>query len=266
MQIAEIPISAITISEANTRKDMEAGTEDAGPSSLADSIREQGLLSPVTVQRLAGGGYSLIAGQRRLLACKQLGWKSIPAIIRDVKDDTDATVISLVENVHRADMNPIDKAAAFEKIYVKLKDYGKVAATTGLTAATVRKYISLLRLAPTIRDRLSTHEGPAGIGTLSRIAEDFDEDEQEEVLDKVGGFKQDIQLEIIKRSGGDLDKVASLREEALEGAFDTKVCKGLDDCDFIPEELIPTVRDAVRAFKTNGDSRAFKDIVRKLKR
>jgi ParB family chromosome partitioning protein len=80
---------------------------------LALSIREKGLLSPITVLKNYDGTFDLIVGQRRFLACKQLGWKTIPAIIREEMDDTDATVSSLVENVHRADMSPIDKARAY---------------------------------------------------------------------------------------------------------------------------------------------------------
>lgn len=266
MEIKEIKMKEIQLSEYNTRKDLNAGTEDAGIEDLANSIKEKGLLNPIIVRKMADGGYELIAGQRRFLACQKLGWESIPAIVRAVADDTDATIISLVENVHRADMNPIDKARAYQKIYEKYEDITKVAKETGVSVSTIKKYLTLLNLAPSIQEKLTTAEGPAGISTLAKIAETFDREDQEEVLDKIGGFKQQIQLEIIKRSGGDLEKLDELREQALEGAFDTKHCRGLDECQFIPEELIGPVKEAIKKFEEDGDIKSFKDVVKKMRR
>jgi len=71
---------------------------------------------------------------------------------------------------------------------------------------------------------------------------------------------------MIKRSGGDVDKLEDLRKQALEGAFDTHLCRGLDECPFIPQELLEPVKDAIKKFKEEGDKQSFKDIVKKLKR
>jgi len=263
MEVKEIRMADVRLSEFNIRKDLEAGTEDAGLDELAESIEEKGLLNPLIVRKLDERTYELIAGQRRFLACKRLEWKRVPAIIRDVADDTDATILSLIENVHRADLNPIDKARAYKSIHDKYSDYSKVAKNTGVSVATVKKYIALLKLAPSIQNRLSTAEGAAGTGTLSKVAETFAQEEQEEVLDRIGGFKQPIQLEIIRRSGGDVKKLEELREHALEGAFDTHLCKGIDECTFIPPRLREPVKDAVKAFEAR---QSFRDVVKKLKR
>jgi len=265
MEVKDIKLSAIQLSESNTRKDLAAGTEDAGLDELANSIKEKGLLNPIIVRRNSDGSYSLIAGQRRFLACQKLGWETIPAIIREITDDTDATIISLIENVHRADMNPIDKARAFQKIYEKYMDYNKVVRETGVSVSTIKKYQTLLNLAPSIQEKLTTAEGPAGIGTLSKLAETFTPDKQEEVLERIGGFKQQVQLEIIKRSGGDVGKLEDLRVRALEGAFDTHLCRSLNDCQFIPKELIEPVKEAIKNFNEKGGTNSFEDIVRKLK-
>jgi len=265
MEVKEIKMSEIRLSEYNTRKDLEAGTEDASLDDLANSIREKGLLNPITVRRKDDKTYELVAGQRRFLACQKLGLKTITAIIRNITDDTDATIISLIENVHRADMNPIDKARAYQRIFDKYKDLKMVAKETGVSISTVRKYLKLLNLTPSIQEKLSTADGPAGIGALARIADTFPPEKQEEVLEKIGGFKQQIQLEIIKRSGGDLSKLEGLREQALEGAFDTKPCKGLDDCPFIPKELISPIKTAIKEFEETKNKESFKDVVRNLK-
>ena len=119
MEVKEIDISLIRVSESNVRKDLTAGTEDTDIDDLAKSIADQGLLSPITVLKSPDGGYDLIIGQRRYLACKRLGLTRIPAIVRDSIEGTDAVVLSLIENVHRADVSPMDKARAYEKIFEK---------------------------------------------------------------------------------------------------------------------------------------------------
>lgn len=235
MELREINLNDITVSEFNTRKDLQAGTEDASLGDLANSIRENGLLNPITVMSSADGRYDLIAGQRRFLACRRIGLETIPAIIRDELDDTDATIISLVENVHRADMNPVDKARAYQKIHERYWDYQRVAKETGVSVPTVRRYLSLLKLAPSIQEKLSTAEGPAGVGTLSKLAETFPQAQQEQALDEIGGFKQSVQLELLKRSDGNLRKLSGLKDQAMEGAFDVRMCRdGL--CFAMPDE------------------------------
>jgi len=265
MDVKEIRLADIRLSEFNIRKDLSAGTEDAGLGELAESIKEKGLLNPLIVRRCSDGTHELIAGQRRFLACQRLGWETVPAIIRDVTDDTDATILSLIENVHRADLSPIDKARAYQTIYDTYGDYGRVAKESGVSVSTVRKYMALLRLAPSIQERLTTAEGPAGIEALSKVAQAFAPEVQEQVLDRIGGFKQQIQLEMLKRSGGDLGTLEHLREQALEGAFDTHLCKGLDNCPYIPRELLEPVKKAIEEFKREGNTQAFKETVRKLR-
>jgi len=70
---------------------------------------------------------------------------------------------------------------------------------------------------------------------------------------------------MIKRSGGDLLKLEELREQALEGAFDTRLCKGLEDCLFIPKELIQSIKTAIREFREAGSAENL-NIVKKLRR
>jgi ParB family chromosome partitioning protein len=266
MEVKDVKMNLINVSSFNTRKDLGAGTEDTSLDDLANSIKEKGLLSPITVQRRDDGTYDLIVGQRRFLACKKLGWDVIPSIVREKMDDTDATIISLIENVHRADMSPIDKAKAYQKIYEKYKDYDKVERETGVSISTIRKYLTLLNLAPSIQEKLTTSEGPAGIGTLSKLAETFSSPkDQERVLEAIGGFKQTVQLEIIKKSGGNLEKIQGLREDALEGAFDTFICHGIEDCNFIPKNLREPIMELIKRSKKKGRGLSFKELVKSLK-
>jgi ParB family chromosome partitioning protein len=99
MEVKDIEMSKIVVSKQNARKDLSAGNEEANLDDLANSIKEKGLLSPITVVQ-KGDLYELIVGQRRYLACKKLGYQKIAAIIRDETDDTDYLAISLIENIH----------------------------------------------------------------------------------------------------------------------------------------------------------------------
>jgi len=237
-----------------------AGTEEASLDDLANSIREKGLLSPIMVRKIKNGKYDLVVGQRRFLACKKIGLQTIHSIIRDELNDTDATIISLIENVQRADMNPLDKAKAYKIIYEKYKDYKKVAKETGVSVSTIKKYLTLLNLASTLQEKLTTAEGPAGVGALSKLAETFSPNEQEVAYEKISGFKQSIQLEILKRSEGDLTQLSGLQDEAMEGAFDTRMCtEGL--CFKMPEDF----KERIKKILEEEEVRSLKEIVKKLK-
>lgn len=113
MEAINLPLDQIDLSEHNVRKNLIDGEADSGISDLANSIERQGLLNPIIVFRKPNGRYSLIAGQRRFLAMRQLGRQTIEATVRANVPEGEATAISLIENVHRADMNPRDKAVCF---------------------------------------------------------------------------------------------------------------------------------------------------------
>ena len=190
-----------------------------------------------TYARARQENYELIAGQRRFLACQLLGWETIPSLIRSDVSDIDARIISLIENVHRADLHPLDKGRAYNQIYDIFSTYSRVSKETGVSQSTVKRYMSLLKLAPSIQGLLTTSDGPAGICTLSLLADLFsDFDDQEYVLERIGRFKQQVQLEILKRSNGDISKIEALVEQALGGCFNVMICRGLKTCPYIPDE------------------------------
>ncbi len=144
--ILEIPMAKLQVSSPNTRKDLQAGQEDAGIDELAEDIKAKGLINPLTVRPLDDGTYEVVAGQRRFLACKKAGLDAVPCRFMADLTDTDAVVISLTENVQRADMNPTDKAKAFSDLLSRLGSVAEVAKRTGLLYPTVQKYIRLLDL------------------------------------------------------------------------------------------------------------------------
>jgi ParB family chromosome partitioning protein len=234
---ANLPLASLFVSRLNTRRDLTAGQEDSGIDELASSIREKGLLQPITVRPTPDGRYEVVVGQRRFLACQKAGYDPVPCLVRDDLDDTDAVTLSLVENVHRADMNPLDKARALKLLYDRYQSYARVAKETSWSETTIRRYISLLELPPQIQDKINTSQGPAGVGALARLASTFSGEEAVQVYEKISGFKQSIQEEILKRSGGDATKIDLLVSQALEGAFDVRMCGGRFKCEIIKDIL-----------------------------
>jgi len=240
MRQIDIPLEKLVVSDLNTRKDLRAGQEDSGVDELAASIAQSGLLSPPIVRPM-NGNYEVLVGQRRLLACRSLGWNSIPCWVRDDLDDADAVTISLVENVHRADMHPLDKARALKTLYDRYQSYERVAKESAWSVSTIRKYIQLLSLPEELQNRLTTAQGPAGVGALARLATTFSGADAIDVFNKISGFKQSIQDEILKRSAGDISTIDRLVAEAQEGAFNVRRCGGAYGCEIIRDVIEGTV-------------------------
>ncbi|KPK42670.1 MAG: hypothetical protein AMJ78_01640 [Omnitrophica WOR_2 bacterium SM23_29] len=119
------------------------------------SIKEKGVIQPVVV-RPKGNGYELIAGERRLRAAKELGFSQLPAVIKDVKDD-EALEISLIENIQRQDLNPIEEAQAYQRLIDEFSlNQEQVAQKVGRDRASISNTLRLLRLPEKIKDEIYT--------------------------------------------------------------------------------------------------------------
>jgi ParB/RepB/Spo0J family partition protein len=237
MRTTSIPLSQLFVSSLNVRKALDAGEEDTGLDELAASIREKGLLSPPTVRPCVDGRYEFLVGQRRYMACKLIQLDPVPCVVREGLSDAEAISLSLIENVHRADIHPIDKARAFEALHARYGSYEKIAKEASCSIATIRKYLKLLELPPVLQERIGTVDGPAGISALSRLATTFKGDEAVAAFNEIRGFNQRVQEEILKRSGGDFNRLPSLVEEAQEGVFDIRRCGGNLGCALIRDML-----------------------------
>lgn len=237
MRYEQIPISELIVSNLNARKDLQAGQEDSGIAELAASIREKGLLSPLVVRQVSEGRFEVLAGQRRFRACQQIGFDRVPCLVRDNVEDSEAVALSFIENVHRADMNPLDKAKALKALFERYGSYERAAKETAWSVTTVRKYIRLLDLPEELQLTIGTSEGPGGVAALAKLATTFSGNQAIEVYEKISGFKRSIQEEILKRSGGDISRVGDLVEQAMEGAFDARFCGGTFRCEIIREVI-----------------------------
>jgi len=195
MEITEIEISKLGLSEFNVRKNLEVSALD----NLANSIKENGLLQPILVKIKNKTKFELIAGQRRLLACKKLGWEKIPAIIFEKVDDRKALTLSTVENLQRVDLNPIEKMNAFLAIYQMFnKDIKAVAKATSYSESRIRIYLNLRGLSQSIKDGVMKGEILEGVKTLETLAKYVKEEEHQEVLGEIKGANQKERVEYIK--------------------------------------------------------------------
>lgn len=122
---------------------------------LQESLQVNGLLQPITVRRNPGkNGFELIAGERRLRAAKTLGWKEIPAIIKEIDDKTLLT-LALVENLQRTDLNPIEEGEGYSRLS---RDFGltqqQIAETVGKDRTTIANMLRVLQLPEEVRTLL----------------------------------------------------------------------------------------------------------------
>lgn len=139
-----IPIESIS---PNPRQPRQRFDEES-LAELAASIRESGLLQPVVVRRVDGARYELIAGERRLRACRLARLREVPAIVRDATD-RDGLALAIVENVHRADLDPIEEAQAYRALIEEFSlTQAEVARRVGRSRPAVANALRLLQLPP----------------------------------------------------------------------------------------------------------------------
>jgi ParB family transcriptional regulator, chromosome partitioning protein len=150
----EIPIDQIDRNPFQTRSQLN---EDQ-LSELAASIIANGVVQPILVRPLAAGRYQLIAGERRWRASQLAGKTTIPAILRQVSDEQ-AMEITIVENLQRADLNPMEQARAFDRLSREFHmTQEQMATRTGKDRASVANFLRLLRLPVTVQTRVEAGE------------------------------------------------------------------------------------------------------------
>lgn len=146
-ELRQVPIDLIQRGRFQPRRDMDP----AALQELADSIRQQGVMQPVVIRPIAEGRYELIAGERRWRATQMADLDSIPAIIRDVPDET-AIAMALIENIQRENLNPIEEAFALQRLQ---EEFGltqaQVAEAVGKSRTTITNLLRLIGLTEDVR-------------------------------------------------------------------------------------------------------------------
>jgi ParB family chromosome partitioning protein len=148
--VQALPIHLIVAGKYQPRQ----GFDQKALEELAESIQNHGLLQPIVVRR-AAIGYELIVGERRLRACKNLGWEVIPAIVRDV-EDREAAELALIENVQRSDLHVFEVAEGYDRLLTEFElTQEELAKRLGISQANIANKIRLLKLPQEVREIIS---------------------------------------------------------------------------------------------------------------
>lgn len=149
---ALIEITKVRPNRYQPRQDFDAGALEE----LTRSIREKGVIQPITVRRVEGG-YELIAGERRVRASIEAGLTMIPAYILDLEQDTDMLELALIENVQRENLNPIEVALGYQRLIEECHlTQEEVAAKVGKDRTTITNFLRLLKLSEPVQEALRT--------------------------------------------------------------------------------------------------------------
>ena len=153
-----VPISMVESCSSQPRKYFD----EAALSDLADSIREHGIIQPLTVRKLSSGYYQIIAGERRWRAARLAGLSEVPVIVMEA-DDRKAAELAMIENLQREDLNPMEEAAGYQSL---IENYHmtqeEAAQRVGKSRSAVANAMRLLSLCPAVRAMVEKGELSAG--------------------------------------------------------------------------------------------------------
>lgn len=168
-KLINLPVGAIHPNAYQPRTHFDQGEL----ASLCDSIKRNGLLQPVTVRKREDGYYELIAGERRLRACKMAGLTKIPCVVMQM-DDRQSAILGLVENVQRQDLNFFEEAESLNTLMIEWgATQSELAERIGKSPSTIANKLRLLRLSADQRTRiLSAGLGERHARALLRIEEE----------------------------------------------------------------------------------------------
>ena len=224
----EIPIDSIDPNPYQTRRRInETALEE-----LAESIRASGVVQPVVLRPAANGRYQLVAGERRWHASKRAGKTTIPAVIRQISNEQ-AMEITIIENLQREDLNPVEQARAFERLS---REFGmtqeQIAARTGKDRASIANFIRLLKLPEEVQNALEA-------GTLS-----FGHGK---VLLALAGFPEHMERAVREI----IEKQLSVRqtEDLVARLLNPQVAEQKQEKSVVP--IDPNVREAQRSLESS---------------
>ncbi|MDE5753296.1 MAG: ParB/RepB/Spo0J family partition protein [Oscillospiraceae bacterium] len=157
---AKVPTKrTLRISEIEPdRKQPRKYFDSTAISELANSIRVHGILQPILVRPLPGGGYQIVAGERRWRAAKIAGLEEVPVVIRELTE-METAQIALIENLQREDLNPIEEALAFQRLQEEFHmTQEEIARAVGCSRSTITNILRLLRLPQRIQDMIMNNQ------------------------------------------------------------------------------------------------------------
>ena len=179
--------------------------EDARLDELAQSIKANGVIQPIVVRKV-DGGYRIIAGERRWRAAQRAGLTRVPVVIKEVAAGSDAQLLemALIENIQREDLNPIDQAAAYERLSTDFQmTQEEIAAAVGKDRSSVANHMRLLKLPEEVRAEVST--GRLSMGHARALVGITDEASQRHIAREVIARNLSVRETeaMVKRVGAD---------------------------------------------------------------
>ncbi|MFJ1972671.1 ParB/RepB/Spo0J family partition protein [Streptomyces sp. NPDC087903] len=281
---AELPLDSIT---PNPRQPREVFDEDA-LQELVTSIQEVGLLQPVVVRQIGPARYELIMGERRWRACREAGLDAIPAIVRATEDEK-LLLDALLENLHRAQLNPLEEAAAYDQL---LKDFNcthdQLADRIGRSRPQVSNTLRLLKLSLSVQRRVAAGVLSAGHARALLSVDDSEEQDRlahrivaeglsvravEEIVTLMGSRPQSAQRSKGPRAGALVSPALTDLATRLSDRFETRVKvdlgqrKGkitvefasMEDLERILSSLAPGEGPVLQRSLLDGDSEETED-------
>lgn len=150
-ELQHLPLEIIQRGKYQPRRDMDPQSLEE----LAQSIKAQGVMQPIVVRPIGKGRYEIIAGERRWRASQQAGLDKIPALVRDIPDQT-AIALALIENIQREDLNPIEEAIALQRLQQEFElTQQQVAEAVGKSRTAVTNLLRLISLPEDVKIMLS---------------------------------------------------------------------------------------------------------------
>jgi ParB family chromosome partitioning protein len=177
--IIELELDAIEINPFQPRTNFNEETLQE----LTSSIKELGVIQPITVRKLEFNKYQLISGERRLRAAKLAGLKVVPSYIR-IADDNESLVMALVENIQRHDLDPIEIALSYQRLIDEIQlTQEQMSDKVGKKRSTIANYLRLLKLDPIIQTGI--RDGFISMGHGRALITIEDEDIQSDIYHKI---------------------------------------------------------------------------------
>ena len=177
--VAEIDIDLIETNPFQPRTEFD----ETALRELAQSIKEQGVIQPVTVRKLGYNKYQLISGERRLRASKMAGLSKIPAFIR-VANDEQMLELALIENIHRENLNAIEVAISYQRLIDECNlTQEEVSEKVGKSRSAVANFLRLLKLPPEVQ--LAIRDGHISMGHARALININDKEEQLKLLQQI---------------------------------------------------------------------------------
>lgn len=146
-QVRTLGVELLHRGQYQPRRDFD----QAALQELAESIKTQGIIQPILVRRVAHENYEIIAGERRWRAAQLAGLAEVPVIIRDISDRS-AMAVSLIENIQREDLNPLEESMALHRLLEEFNlTHDQIAETVGKSRVTVTNLLRLIKLTPEVK-------------------------------------------------------------------------------------------------------------------